>query len=146
MSETKNPTLPAVAQIMEIVHQNDAMLRHALQPIHASKLPTVAPPPIHRNPAESMRKRLLTQIVEFQKELDADHEVGLSLVETGSRTVIHVEDVGYHGTDMVIFYGRDMNGNRVRVLQHYSRTLVTLTALPKLDEKPIRILGFLGAG
>jgi hypothetical protein len=82
------------------------------------------------------------EIAEFEKTLDPAHEVGVHLVQGDTLTVIHVEDVGYHGPDLVTFEGREPNGNRVRILQHVSQVSMSLKALPKLNDKPIR-LGFL---
>jgi hypothetical protein len=102
----------------------------------------VSPFPRIPHPAELMCERLRDEIIDFEKALDLDHEVGVNMVQAGTMTVIHVEHVGYHGRDMVTFDGRDSDGNRVRIVQHVSQVSIALKALPKLSEKPIR-LGFL---
>jgi hypothetical protein len=111
----------------------------------AFKLPMQMPRPImphELSRAASMWRRLRVEIAEFEKTLDPAHEVGVHLVQGDTLTVIHVEDVGYHGPDLVTFEGREPNGNRVRILQHVSQVSMSLKALPKLNDKPIR-LGFL---
>jgi hypothetical protein len=104
----------------------------------------VMPLPRIPHPAELTSEHVLDQIVEFEEGLDMNHEVGLHLVQAGTMTVIHVERVGYLGTDLVTFDGRDTDGNRVRIVQHHSQVSVAFKALPKLSETPIRI-GFLAS-
>jgi hypothetical protein len=133
--------------MLEITQRNAKLIKEVTEATQRNPLVAHAdvlkPVPMLRHmPAESMQKRLMMQIVEFQEELDLDHEVGVQLAMAGTTTVIHIEDVGFHGTDLVIFYGRDLDGHRVRIAQHFSQVSVVMKTLPKLDEKPIR-LGFL---
>lgn len=130
-----SPIFKAMEQAAEAIKQ---------RPLLVANAGILNRPPVSRIPheAESLRERLVLQIVEFERSLDLDHEVGLHLVQAGTMTVIHVERVGFHGPDMIIFEGRDSDGNRVRILQHVSQVSVELKALPKLSETPIRI-GFL---
>ncbi len=101
----------------------------------------VAPPRIDL-PAESMRKRLLAYIKDFEAELDDEHEIGARLVSFGQTVTFHVESVGYYGTDMISFYGRDEKGQALQLVQHYTQLSVLLIAVLKQGEKPRRI-GFL---
>lgn len=94
-------------------------------------------------PAKSMYERLCVQIKDFQKTLDSTQEVGASLVSFNSDHVFHIIDLGYHGTDMIIFYGENNSGNKMTLLQHVSQLNVLLIAVPSLDKsKPARRIGF----
>lgn len=104
-------------------------------------LPVLDPPQLHL-PAKSMRERLLTYIKEFEQELDDEHEIGARLVSFGQAVTFHVERVGYYGSDMISFYGRDERGQAVQLVQHYMQLSVLLVAVKKQGEKPRRI-GFL---
>lgn len=91
------------------------------------------------NPAEWTHERIVRSIVDFEKELDDQHEIGARLVSFTEREVIHIEDVGYWGPDIIIFYGRNADGNPVQLIQHISQVSVLLVALPKEHEEPVRI-------
>lgn len=100
-------------------------------------------PPIPPGQAESMYNRLCIQIKDFQNTLDATQEVGASLVSFNPNYVFHIIEIGYHGRDMVIFYGEDNDGKKMTLLQHVSQLNVLLIALPSVDiSKPARRIGF----
>lgn len=102
-------------------------------------LKDVMPTPSQRaNPAEWMHERIVRSIVDFEKQLDQDHEIGARLVNFGSNTTFHIEDVGYWGPDIIIFYGKSQDG-KVELLQHISQLSVLLVALKKVHEEPRRI-------
>lgn len=95
-------------------------------------------------PAESMYERLCIEIKNFQDELDDTQEVGASLVSFNNNSVFHISTLGFHGKDMIIFYGLNNEGQKVRLLQHISQLNVLLIAVPRLDEtKPAHRIGFL---
>lgn len=94
-------------------------------------------------PAKSMYERLCIQIEDFQNTLDATQEVGASLVSFNPNHVFHIINLGYHGPDMVIFYGEDNDGKKMTLLQHISQLNVLLIAIPSVDtSKPARRIGF----
>ena len=98
-------------------------------------------PPSVVNPAEWMHERIVRSINEFEEKLDQDHEIGARLVNFGSNTTFHIEDVGYWGPDIIVFHGKGHDGNSVKLLQHISQLSVLLVALEKPQEqaKPNRI-------
>ncbi|GHO99533.1 hypothetical protein KSF_095810 [Reticulibacter mediterranei] len=98
--------------------------------------------PSSTNPAAWMYERLGKYIQEFEAELDNDHEVGARLVTFGQVTTFHIESMGYHGPDMITFYGISDTLGRVQLIQHISQLSVLLVAMEKRQEKPRRI-GFL---
>jgi hypothetical protein len=90
------------------------------------------------NPAKWMHERLVRSINDFEKGLDANHEVGAHLVNFGSMT-FHVTDVGYWGPDIIKFYGEDDQGKPIELLQHLSQLSVLLMAIQKKDAQARRI-------
>jgi len=96
-------------------------------------------PPTYANPAEWMYQRLKKYIKEFEAHLDDDHEVGAHLVSFGHELTFHVQDMGYHGPDIITFYGKNDRGEDVQLIQHTSQLSVLLVAVRKQQEKPRRI-------
>lgn len=106
----------------------------------ATKKP--AKPEKPKSPAEWAHDRLVIYIRNFERQLDAKHEIALGLAadEAG---VLRIEGLGYFDPDMITFYGRDENGARTQLIQHVSQLSVTLRAVPKEAESdPPRRIGF----
>ena len=98
------------------------------------------PPDPHKlNPASWMYERLIRSIATFEQTLDETQEIGARLVTFGNQEVIHIEDVGYWGPDLVIFHGKNAEGKPLQLLQHQSQVNVLLVAVPKEGPKPRRI-------
>jgi Family of unknown function (DUF6173) len=94
------------------------------------------------NPAAWAYERLGKYIKNFEAELDDDHEIGARLVSFGQSVIFHVEDIGYHGPDIITFFGRNDAMEKVQLIQHVSQLSFLLVAVKKQQEKPRRI-GFL---
>ena len=94
------------------------------------------------NPVEWMYERLTRQIIEFEKGLTSEEELGGRFVAAPREGIIHIEDIGFWGPDLLIFHGSDGNGRPVQLLQHYSQLTVLLCAIPKEKDEPRRI-GFI---
>jgi hypothetical protein len=92
-----------------------------------------------RNPAKSTYEHLAIQIQLFESELDEDHEIGARLVSFDPSVVLHIDGLGYHGPDIICFYGVTDNGERVQLIQNIAQLSVLLIALPKRSEEPKRI-------
>lgn len=101
-----------------------------------SPLPRVSIP---APPAQWAYERIARQINDFEQELSADEEIGLRLVATPDTSVMHIEDIGYWGPDMLIYHGKNEHGKPLQLLQHYTQMSILLTAVPKAHDKPIRI-------
>lgn len=86
-----------------------------------------------------MYERLVHSIVDFEKNLDDSVEIGARLISFSDKEAIHVDDIGFWGPDLVIFYGRNLEGRPVQLLQHVTQVSVLLVALPRQEEKPRRI-------
>lgn len=100
------------------------------------QLPELPKPTI---PAEWMYERLVRSIASFEEDLDSESEIGARLVTFGNQEVIHIEDIGYWGPDLIIFYGKGHEGKPLQLLQHYSQVNVLLIAVPKEGPQPRRI-------
>jgi hypothetical protein len=94
------------------------------------------------NPARWMHERLVNQIVEFEKGLDADHEVGGRFVEGPNSEALHIENIASWGPDMVIFVGKYSDGRKFELLQHFSQVSLFLVAIRKTEDNPARRIGF----
>lgn len=86
-----------------------------------------------------MYERLVRSIVQFEEALDQEQEIGARLVTFGNQEIIHIEDVGFWGPDLLIFYGKSSEGKPLQLLQHQSQVNVLLMAVPKNGPKPRRI-------
>ncbi|MGR3585053.1 MAG: DUF6173 family protein [Pseudooceanicola nanhaiensis] len=83
-----------------------------------------------KSPAEWAYERLILYIQNFEKMLDAEHEVAIGF--TGSDAgVMRIEGMGFFDPDIVTFYGTGTDGARAQLVQHVSQLNVMLRALPK---------------
>jgi hypothetical protein len=101
----------------------------------------VAIPPLPDPPAKWMYERVARQIIDFEKELSPDQEIGGRFVAAPREGVFHIEDLGYWGPDMLIFYGKDADGRPIQLMQHYSQLSVLLCVVPK-EKETARRIGF----
>jgi len=74
-----------------------------------------------RNHAGWMHERLVKQSVEFESKLSPEQDIGGRFVNAPKEGVIHIEDIGYWGPDILLFYGQDPEGNPIQLMQHYSQ-------------------------
>jgi len=92
--------------------------------------------------AECMYKKLMAHIAEFESVLHPDQEVGASMVSFGDKP-FYISGIGYHGNDMIIFYGASLDGEPVKLMQHVTQTNVMLTTMAKRkDHKEAKRIGF----
>lgn len=90
------------------------------------------------NPAGFMQQRMMDLIAEHQKSLSAEDELGVHVIG-GSAPAFHLRAISYSNPDILIFIGKDVDGNIVQLMQHHSQMSVMVVSLPKLDEKAFRI-------
>jgi hypothetical protein len=81
----------------------------------------------------------MAEVLEFQGKLTGTEEVGAQLVSFGNSKVFHVLDMGYIGPNIVIFFGKDENGQEVRLMQHHTQLNILFVAVKPSQEKPFRI-------
>lgn len=119
--------------------------RGAAQPVAAQVMRPGEPvqPQGGRSPAEWTYERLVKYVLQFEAQLDQDHEIGGRMVSFGPQVQFHILDVGYWNPDIITFDGLDQNGNRVRLIQHVSQLNVLLVAMRKREsDAPPRRIGF----
>ncbi len=95
--------------------------------------------PRSMSPATWMHQRLVHQILEFEKNLGPDHEIGGRFVPGPNSEPLHISNVASWAPDMILFVGQYPDGRRFELIQHYSQVSVLLVALPKMTEEPRRI-------
>jgi len=88
-----------------------------------------------KSPARWAYERLIVYIRNFEKTLDADHEVAMGFTG-GDAGVIRIEGMGYFDPDLVTFYGSDPAGTKTQLIQHVTQLNVMLRALPKHIDQP----------
>ena len=83
--------------------------------------------------------KLVNYINNFEEKLDEEHEVGARLVTFGSEVIFHIQDMGYHGPDIISFTGIDDKSQKVQLIQNINQLSVLLIAMKKTEEKARRI-------
>ncbi len=95
-----------------------------------------------KSPAQWAYERLIIYIQNFEKQLDATHEVAIGFTG-GDVGVLRIEGMGYFDPDIVTFYGSDMSGVKTQLVQHVSQLSVMLRALPRpTGETQAKRIGF----
>lgn len=82
------------------------------------ELPTVRP---NANLASEYCKRLTEMLVNFESQLDEQHEIGIRLVNFGQSVVFHLEEMGYYNPSIITFGGVSEDGSPVELIQHISQ-------------------------
>lgn len=94
------------------------------------------------NPAEWAFVRLSKMIDAFEASIDKDEEVAASLVGMPGDGTMRIEDVGFWGPDLIMFFGKNGDGKPVRLIQHYGQINVMLSVAKKPEDRPARRIGF----
>lgn len=95
------------------------------------------------NYASEFHSRLVEWINDFDRELDAEHEVGVRLVTFGQAVTFHIDGLGYANPSLIVFYGVSEDGDPVELIQHVSQISVLLTKMPRRDpNRPKGRIGF----
>jgi Family of unknown function (DUF6173) len=110
-------------------------------PIRPPATSAIGAPPAQQphNPAQWMHERLVHQIIEFEKRIGPDHEVGGRFVEGPGSEPLHLANIASWGPDMILFMGQFPDGRKWELLQHYSQVSLLLIAVPKMTDEPRRI-------
>lgn len=116
---------------------------HPTTALTVSPSPNTAKPlPTKSNPAEWMFDRLIRLIDDFEKSLSDQEEIGGRLTGAPGEGTFHIDDIGFWGPDLIMFYGKNREGRPVRLIQHYNQLSVLLTSMPKETKQPARRIGF----
>lgn len=87
-----------------------------------------------KSPAQWAYERIVLYIQQFEKTLDAEHEVAMGFTG-GEAGILRIEGMGYFDPDIVTFYGTDPTGAKTQMIQHVTQLNVILRALPKAVEQ-----------
>lgn len=80
-------------------------------------------------------------ILDFQKSLDNEHDVGVMLTNFGSTMLMQVTAIGYEKSVLMVFKGY-VDGRESTLIQHVSQLNFLLTSIPKAPDVPKRKIGF----
>lgn len=96
------------------------------------------------NPAETIYENIKKAILFFEKELTDEEEMGLKLVSFGNSQVYYINNIGYIGDNIIVFYCAASDTHKgATLIQHISQLNILLLKLPKMSpEKPARRIGF----
>ena len=97
---------------------------------------------MRNNPAEWAFVRLSKMIEAFEAGIDKDEEVAASLVGVPGDGTMRIEDVGFWGPDLIMFFGKNADGKPVRLIQHYGQINVMLSVAKKPEDRPALRIGF----
>lgn len=81
-------------------------------------------------------------IQDYEKSLDPEHEVGLKLTNFGQSILMHVTEIGFEKSVVLIFKGY-VEGKMSTLVQHVSQLNLLLTSVDKEPERQKRPIGFL---
>jgi len=123
-----------LAELYTVQVEKDGSVKKETQSVKGSK------PLSQKSPAEWAYERIVMYIQNFEKTLDAEHEVGMGFAGSDAGS-LKIQGMGYFAPDMVTFYGNDMDGNKMQLVQHVSQLNVMLVAEPKAEpeQEPVRI-------
>lgn len=89
----------------------------------------------------SQFETLKDYILEFEKSLDSEHEVGMLLTNFGQNILLQVTYISYEYPSLMIFRGYS-NGRPATLIQHVNQLSFLLTSVQKDPNRPKRKIGF----
>ena len=137
----ENAVMPCTAlPCAGVVHADpDAAPTAEQQPLPAA---LSRQPLSEKSPAQWAYERIILYIRNFESQLDGKHEVAMGFAG-GEAGVLRIEGLGYFDPDLLTFYGRDEDGQKMQLVQHVSQLNLALRAVPRaLPEEPPRRIGF----
>ena len=107
--------------------------------------PMLQPPkidtPLQHMWADEQFSVLRSQIKEFERSLDAEHEVGILLTNFGQSVLMNVTEITYAGPVLLVFKGF-VDGREATLIQHINQLSFLLTTIEKEPDRPKRQIGF----
>ncbi|HJB14366.1 MAG TPA: hypothetical protein H9787_11745 [Candidatus Oscillibacter excrementigallinarum] len=97
--------------------------------------------PVADSFADTQFEIIRKYILDFQRNLDQEHDVGLMLTNFGQSIVMQVTDIGYEEPVLMVFRGY-VNGQMATLIQHVSQLNFLLTTVSKDPAEPKRTIGF----
>lgn len=125
------PPIPDTSALNQIYEDRQKMVR-------AAEITT-------ENSAETISQKLFDAIRAYQHSLPDENDVAIQAVSFGVNTVILVERIGYIGSNLVVFGGKDNSGKPMELIQHISQlSFLMMVAQKPSVEAPKRQIGFAG--
>lgn len=116
-----------------------------LPDIHIPNIAPVKMPPIdtpfQHAYSDTQFEIIKKYILDFQSQLDSEHDVGVMLTNFGSTVLMEVTDIGYEKSVLMVFKGF-VNGRKATLIQHINQLNFLLTSVPKSPDLPKRKIGF----
>lgn len=109
--------------------------------IPAMNFPEITPLPIAYSYSDTQFEVLQKYIRNFESTLDPEHEVGVLLTNFGQSVIMHVTEISYEESVLMIFKGY-VNGKMSTLIQHVSQLNFLLTSVEKEPDRPKRTIGF----
>ena len=91
--------------------------------------------------ADEQFEILKRYIQEFERSLDAEHEVGIMMTNFGQSVLMQVAQVSYEDPVLMVFKGF-VNGREATLIQHINQLNFMLTSVEKEPDRPKRQIGF----
>lgn len=107
----------------------------------SSGIVEVPPPPIAYSFSDTQFEIIKKYVLDFQSQLDGEHDVGVMLTNFGSTVLMEVTEIGYEKSVLMVFKGY-VNGRMSTLIQHINQLNFLLTSVPKALEEPHRTIGF----
>ena len=108
--------------------------------IEMPKLPVIDTPVAHMW-ADEQFEILKRYIQDFERSLDAEHEVGIMMTNFGQSVLMQVTQVTYEDPVLMVFKGY-VNGREATLIQHINQLNFMLTTVEKEPDRPKRQIGF----
>ena len=106
------------------------------------QLPEIPDMPHHHMWADEQFEIIKRYVQNFEDSLDDEREVGLLLTNFGQSVLLHVQQIGYEKSVMMVYKGL-VDGKPATLLQHMNQINFLLTAVDRPEpEQPKRPIGF----
>ena len=89
--------------------------------------------------AKNVFQYLMKKVEEHQSNLKSDEELGIKLANFGEASQIHIRNIGYKNPNIIEFYGINLDGSTVMLIQHISQLNFMLVTMKTFSEKAYRI-------
>lgn len=108
--------------------------------------PKIIPPTVkpirNEHLADYQFEVIKDSITQFEKYLDAKHEIALKLTHVGQSITLNITELSYSNPCLIHYYGY-VNGQFAELIQHVTQINFLMVSVPKSDpEKPARRIGF----
>jgi hypothetical protein len=92
--------------------------------------------------ASGFYQRLQDLIIDFERDLDDESEVGVRLVNFGQAVTFHLSNIGYWNPSTIWFEGETEGGDAVKLIQNVTQVNVLLMKLPRRPDVTRKPIGF----